>query len=115
VVDYEATAKDAEVSLDAEWQDGYKRHVELYQWVLRQKAFEVCSTAWYDYVIGCKDRPGCDAKLKFRISLLPNEVPTEWISYKLQEIKTDLSNENVPKIDDNCEYYKYTVDLRILL
>src|SRR3990167_11231825 len=39
VVDYKATSKEAEVTLDAEWQDGYKRQMEVYQWLLRQNGF----------------------------------------------------------------------------
>ena len=38
VVDYKATSKDAEINLDAEWQDGYKRQMEVYQWLLRRSA-----------------------------------------------------------------------------
>jgi ATP-dependent exoDNAse (exonuclease V) beta subunit len=30
IVDYKATAKNGEVSLDADWQIGYKRQVEIY-------------------------------------------------------------------------------------
>ena len=35
IVDYKATSKSTEVNLDAEWQDGYKRQVEVYQWLFR--------------------------------------------------------------------------------
>ena len=31
IVDYKATSKASEVNLDAEWQDGYKRQMEIYQ------------------------------------------------------------------------------------
>ena len=41
VVDYKATAKKSEVSLDAPWQISYKRQMEVYQWLLRQNGFEV--------------------------------------------------------------------------
>src|SRR5688572_9738728 len=45
VVDYKATAKDREVSIDAEWQQSYKRQVEVYQWLLRQNGLNVSDTA----------------------------------------------------------------------
>ena len=35
VVDYKATSKKGEVNIDAPWQDGYKRQIEIYQWLLR--------------------------------------------------------------------------------
>jgi len=38
VVDYKATSKaEAINSLDKEWHEGYKRQMEIYQWLLRQK------------------------------------------------------------------------------
>ena len=33
VVDYKATSKDGEVSIDADWQISYKRQMEIYQWL----------------------------------------------------------------------------------
>src|SRR3989338_683170 len=44
VVDYKSTSKDGEVTLDAEWQIGYKRQMEIYQWLLRQNGFSVSDT-----------------------------------------------------------------------
>jgi len=35
IVDYKATSKDEEVTLDADWQIGYKRQMEIYQWLFR--------------------------------------------------------------------------------
>jgi hypothetical protein len=107
VVDYKATAKDAEVSLDAEWQDGYKRQVEFYQWLLQQKGFEVSPTAWFVYVNGCKDRPGFDAKLEFRISLLPHEGKTDWVEGTVLEAKEILDQSRASERDPQCPYCYY--------
>jgi hypothetical protein len=108
VVDYKATAKEAEVSLDAEWQDGYKRQVEFYQWLLQQEGFEVSPTAWFVYVNGCKDRPGFDAKLEFRISLLPHEGNTDWIEGTVLEAKGVLDQDRAPGRDPDCPYCSYS-------
>jgi len=35
IVDYKATSKAGEVTLDADWQIAYKRQMEFYQWLLR--------------------------------------------------------------------------------
>jgi hypothetical protein len=45
VVDYKATSKSSEVSLDADWQIAYKRQVEFYQWLFRQNGFS-CLLQW---------------------------------------------------------------------
>jgi RecB family exonuclease len=54
VVDYKATAKDGEVSLDADWQISYKRQMEFYQWLLRSTGFKVAQTGYFVYCNGDK-------------------------------------------------------------
>jgi len=107
VVDYKATAKDAEVSLDADWQDGYRRQVEFYQCLLMQRGFEVSPTAWFVYANGCKDRPGFDARLEFRISMLPHEGNTDWIEETVLEAKKVLDQEKAPERDPGCPYCSF--------
>lgn len=107
VVDYKATSKDAEVSLDADWQDGYRRQVEFYQWLLRQRGFEVSPTAWFVYANGCKDRPGFDAKLEFRINLLPHEGNDEWVKDAVLEARRVLDLDRVPEQNPECTFCSY--------
>ncbi|MBD3329894.1 hypothetical protein GF354_00005, partial [Candidatus Peregrinibacteria bacterium] len=47
VVDYKATAVNKEVTLEDEWKDGYKRQMEVYQWLLRQNGFTVNDTGYF--------------------------------------------------------------------
>ena len=58
VVDYKATSKTGEINLDAPWQDGYKRQMEVYQWLLRQKGLQVSDTGYFVYVNGQTDKIG---------------------------------------------------------
>ena len=37
VVDYKSTSKDGEVGIEAEWQGGYKRQMEIYQWLFAEE------------------------------------------------------------------------------
>ena len=39
VVDYKATSKQSDVSIDSDWQISYKRQLEVYQWLLRAEWF----------------------------------------------------------------------------
>jgi len=42
IVDYKSTSKAEEITeLNKEWQDGYKRQMEIYQWLLRQNGYKV--------------------------------------------------------------------------
>ena len=107
IVDYKATAKDSEVNLDAEWQIGYKRQVEVYQWLFRQNDFKVSDTAYFVYCNGKTDREAFDAKLEFDIKLIPYEGNTDWIPNTLKEAKTCLDNDQPPKSNPACDYCSY--------
>jgi CRISPR/Cas system-associated exonuclease Cas4 (RecB family) len=106
IVDYKATSKDEEVTLDAEWQDGYKRQMEIYQWLLRQKGFKVSNTGYFVYANGKRDRKAFDAKLEFDIKLIPYTGSDSWIEKTLGEVKKCLDGE-IPKPDDLCDYCSY--------
>ncbi|HZS42851.1 MAG TPA: PD-(D/E)XK nuclease family protein [Candidatus Paceibacterota bacterium] len=107
IVDYKATAKEAEVTLDAEWQDGYKRQVEVYQWLFRQNGFKVSDTAWFVYVNGKTDRKAFDGKLDFDIKLISHKGSDKWIPATLKEIKKCLISEKSPAPAEDCEYCSY--------
>ena len=41
IVDYKSTSKDEEINaLDQDWHDGYKRQMEIYQWLFSAKWFQ---------------------------------------------------------------------------
>jgi len=107
VVDYKATSKDEEVNLDAEWQEGYKRQMEIYQWLLRQNGFKVSDTGYFVYTNGRRDREAFDGRLEFDIKLIPYTGKDDWIEKTLLEMKKCLSEEDIPKPSPNCEYCAY--------
>ncbi len=106
IVDYKATSKDGEVGLDAEWQDGYKRQMEVYQWLLSKNGFEVSSTGYFVYCNGKRDREAFDGKLEFDIKLIPYKGNSDWVEKTLQEMKACL-NADLPTGNPNCEYCNF--------
>src|SRR5687768_18339188 len=64
VVDYKATSKDGEVTLDADWQIGYKRQMEIYQWLFRKSGFRVSNTGYFVYCNGNTDKEAFDGRLR---------------------------------------------------
>lgn len=107
VVDYKATAKDDEVTLDADWQIGYKRQMEIYQWLLRQNGFKVADTGYFVYCNGQKSNKSFEGKLDFDIKLIPYTGKTDWIENALFEIKSCLDSKVVPVSNDSCDYCQY--------
>jgi RecB family exonuclease len=107
VVDYKATSKSGEVSLDAEWQIGYKRQVEIYQWLLRHNDLKVSNTAYFVYCNGDADKKAFDKKLEFSIKVIPYEGNDDWIDGALVELKKCLMQEELPPSGVDCDFCKY--------
>jgi hypothetical protein len=107
VVDYKSTSKDEEVTLDADWQIGYKRQMEIYQWLMRQKGFKVSNTGYFVYANGIKDAKAFDGKLEFRVKVIPYEGDDSWIEGTLLKIKETLDGDEIPKCSEDCDYCRY--------
>lgn len=108
VVDYKATSKDSEIKvLDQDWQDGYKRQMEIYQWLLRQNGLPVSNTGYFVYCNGKTDREAFDAKLEFDISLIAYEGDDSWVENTIIRAHKCLSSNKIPAASPDCEYCRY--------
>ncbi|MDE2071423.1 MAG: PD-(D/E)XK nuclease family protein [Patescibacteria group bacterium] len=108
VIDYKATSKDGRIdSLDEEWHKGYKRQLEIYQWLLRQNGFKVSDTGYWFYANATKDRTGFDGRLDFELTLVPYKGSTDWVDGALVELKACLDGGVVPAASADCDYCRY--------
>lgn len=107
VVDYKATAKNGEVSLDADWQDGYKRQMDIYQWLLRKNGFKVSDDGYFVYCNGDKSKESFSNKVEFKVSILKYSGNADWIEKALKEIKELLDGDTVPDINPECAFCSY--------
>ena len=107
IVDYKATSKNEEVNLDADWQIGYKRQMEVYQWLFRRNDFTVSDTGYFVYCNGKTDRKAFDGKLEFDVNIIPYKGSGHWIENTLSAIHKCLSVENIPEAGDGCDYCSY--------
>lgn len=107
IVDYKATSKNEEVNLDAEWQDGYKRQVEVYQWLFRKNDFKVSDIAYFVYCNGITDKEAFDAKLEFDIKIIPYNGDDSWVEGVLKDLKKCLLSEKIPESGKDCDYCAY--------
>ncbi len=108
VIDYKATSKDGKIeSLDEEWHRGYKRQIEVYQWLLRKNGFKVSVTGYWFYANASKDREAFDARLDFELTLVPHTGLTDWIEPALFAIKECLDDVSLPSPAKNCDYCTY--------
>lgn len=108
VVDYKATAKEEAVTeLDKEWQDGYKRQMEVYQWLLRQNGLKVSDTGYFVYCTGILDRKAFNKRIDFDIHLIAYKGNDSWVEKTLFKIKKCLDCGKIPASGKGCDYCSY--------
>ncbi|MBU4350749.1 MAG: PD-(D/E)XK nuclease family protein [Desulfobacteraceae bacterium] len=107
VVDYKATAKTGEVSIDADWQDGYKRQIEIYQWLFRKNGFKVSDTAIFVYCNGQTDREAFDKKIEFDIKIIPYIGNDDWVEGAIINAHKTLMQDIIPQASKDCDYCAY--------
>ena len=107
MVDYKATSKAGEVGLDAEWQGGYRRQVEFYQWLLRGKGLRVSDRAWFVYANGIRDGGAFDDVLRFRTRLIPYDGSDAWVEPALRDVADCLASEHAPEAAPACAFCDY--------
>lgn len=108
VVDYKATSKDEQITaLDKAWQDGYKRQMEVYQWLLRKNGLMVSDTGYFVYCNGITDKEAFDAKLEFDISVIPYEGDDSWVEDAIVRAHKCLVGDTIPAAGDDCDYCAY--------
>lgn len=111
VVDYKATSKDKEVSIDSDWQISYKRQLEVYQWLLRQNGLEVSDTGYFVYTNARIDLDGFNDRLEFRTKLIPYKGSDAWVEPTLKKMKACMEGDMPPvgqaAMGGDCDYCTY--------
>ncbi len=107
VADYKATAKVGEVTLDAEWQNGYKRQIEIYQWLFRRNGFRVSNTGYFVYCNGDTRRSSFENRVDFKVKLIPYVGRDSWVDRTILDLAACLKREGLPDPGARCDFCKY--------
>lgn len=108
VVDYKSTSKSEQITeLNKDWQDGYKRQMEIYQWLLRKNGHKVSNTGYFVYCNGQTDRKAFDGKLEFEVTLIPYVGDDTWVENTVVEAHKCLQSSDYPECGADCDYCKY--------
>jgi CRISPR/Cas system-associated exonuclease Cas4 (RecB family) len=121
VVDYKATSKATEVSIDSAWQMSYKRQMEVYQWLLRQNGFEVSDTGYFVYTNGRMDLDGFNDRVEFVTKLIPYTGSDSWVEPILLRMKQSMESDDMPPVGqaamggecDFCTYARSRTELTL--
>lgn len=114
IVDYKSTSTAKEISLDDYYKQGYKKQLEVYQWIFRRNDFKVSPTGYFVYANASKDRDKFDAKLEFELTLIPYKGDDTWVSPTLVKIKALLDADKIPQSGQDCEYCQFVSRLETL-
>lgn len=108
VVDYKSTAKEGEVELiNAPWHNGYKRQLEVYQWLLRGNGLEVSDKGYFVYCNGITNREKFDAKLEFKIKIIEYRGSDKWVEPTVAQISRMMQSERIPENGKDCQWCRY--------
>ena len=107
VVDYRSTAKDTEVTLDADWQISYKRQMEIYQWLFRKNGFKVSNTGYFVYCNGNTHKEAFDGRLEFDVKIIPYDGDTSWVEDTILDAIQCLKSDRLPAPGADCDFCKY--------
>jgi CRISPR/Cas system-associated exonuclease Cas4 (RecB family) len=111
VVDYKATSKDREVTIDSDWQIAYKRQLEIYQWLLRQNGFKVSDIGYFVYTNGRLDVDNFGDRLEFRTKLIPYRGSDIWVEPAIKKMKKcmdgDMPAVGKSAMGGECEFCAY--------
>jgi hypothetical protein len=107
VVDYKATAKDVAVSELPDWANGYRRQMEIYQWLLRKNGLNVSNTAYFVYCTGDKKWSDFNNTLHFETHLIPYLGDDSWVDETISRLFELLSKETIPEHNPNCSYCNF--------
>ncbi len=108
IVDYKATSKSDTPSIDDAWyRQGYKRQMEVYQWLFRQNGFKVSDTGYFVYTNGDSGREAFNDTLAFETIIIPYKGDDGWVDRTVTEMAKVLRSNKIPASDPLCHFCGY--------
>ncbi len=116
VVDYKSTSttKDIDLNDGTPWKDGYKRQMEIYQWLLRQNGFKVSDTGYFVYVNADTTQGAFDGKLIFDEEIIAHKGDDSWVEQAIIGAHKCLLKKTIPECTKDCKWCEYREDFAAL-
>ena len=86
---------------------GYKRQIEMYQWLFRKNGFQVANEAYLVYYNALKNEPFFNQILKFKLHLVRLECDDSWVEKKVFDAVNLLKSDEFPPTSTTCENCNY--------
>ncbi len=89
---------------------GYKRQIEMYQWLFRKNGFKVSNEGFLVYFNGLRNEPMFNKQLKFELHLIRLECNDKWVEETIIEAKKLLQINDLPSASKKCSTCLYLKD-----
>jgi len=117
VVDYKATAKAEPVKSlgpKGNWQDMYRRQMEIYQWLFKQNGFKVNKTGYFVYATGSWANDRFDNVVNFETHIFGHRGDDSWVEPTILKMKQVMDDDTLPAVGKQvmdqtkpCEFCNY--------
>lgn len=108
LIEFKATSRsEAITGLTEDHHEGYKRQVEIYQWLLRKNGYKVSDTSYFFYCNGLRNEKSFDKKLEFEISIIPYKGSDRWVEDTIVDAHKCLMGDKLPPAGKDCDYCAY--------
>lgn len=106
--------------MDSDWQIMYKRQMEIYQWLLERKGFQVSSKGYFVYTNARMDVEGFGDRLEFKTKVIEYDGDNSWVEEAVIRMK-DCMEGDMPEVGvaamggpcDFCQYAKSRTELTL--
>jgi len=111
VVDYKSTSKQGIPTIEGGFGDGYKRQMEIYQWLLRSSGYNVSPVGYFLYVNGIKQGGFYDkylvGNMRFETNIIVYQGNASWVEQTIANSIDCLASAEIPASGSNCDSCRY--------
>ncbi len=101
------TQKTGGIKNSEKYKIGYKRQIELYQWLFRKNGFKVSNRAYFIFANAQKEKESFNNGLDFEKHLIAFDGDDSWVEPKLKEVLQCLKSDAMPESGHKCDLCKY--------
>jgi len=112
IVDYKSTSTKEEISLESEYKQGYKKQMEIYQWLFKMNGYKVSPTGYFVFANADKNLPKFDGRLDFKMTIIEHKGNTDWIEPTIFQIHGCLNKDVIPASGEDCEFCAYRAGVK---
>lgn len=107
IVDYKSTSTKEEISLEDEYKQGYKKQIEVYQWLFKMNGFKVSPVGYFVFANADKNLPKFDGRLDFKMTIIEYHGNTDWLEPTIFAMHECLNKDTIPNSGQKCEFCTY--------